>query len=161
MNTLAKGGKAPNIELPLLEGGTFSLREALQSGPVILAFFKISCPVCQYSFPLYDRLAKRLAKQGVQVIGVSQDNAKDTQRFVIDYGVKFPIALEETSKFAVSNAYGLTNVPTLFAIAQDGTIEMSSVGWAKDDVEAVLQRYDSAPVPLFQTDETIASFRAG
>jgi hypothetical protein len=37
--------------------------------------------------------------------------------------------------YPVSNAYGLTNVPTIFWIAQDGEIEVSSVGWVKADFE--------------------------
>ena len=41
--------------------------------------------------------------------------------------------LDDTRSYPVSNAYGLTNVPTVFWIAQDGEIEVSSVGWIKAD----------------------------
>ena len=65
----------------------------------------------------------------------------------------------------MSNAYGLTNVPTIFWIAQDGEIEISSVGWIKKEMEEFNQRAAEASAgsakPLFRPDEQIADFRAG
>ena len=49
---------APDFTLPTLEGQKVSLKQLLQHGPVVLAFFKVSCPVCQYAFPLYERLSQ-------------------------------------------------------------------------------------------------------
>ena len=45
-----------------------------------------------------------------------------------------------TRSYPASNAYGLTNVPTIFWIAQDGEIEVSSVGWVKADFEEINRR---------------------
>src|SRR5437763_8379614 len=117
MAALDPGVKAPEVTLPLLSGGNFSLREALARGPVLLAFFKISCPVCQFAFPYFERLYKSYGKGPVTIMGVSQDNAADTRRFAQEFGVTFPIALDDTRSYPVSNAYGLTNVPTLFLVA--------------------------------------------
>jgi hypothetical protein len=65
----------------------------------------------------------------------------------------------------VSNAYGLTNVPSVFWIAQDGEIEISSVGWVKADFEAVNRKMAEArstsPVSLFKPGEDVRDFRAG
>jgi hypothetical protein len=65
----------------------------------------------------------------------------------------------------VSNAYGLTNVPTIFYIAPDGDIEVSCVGWSKTDVEAINQKLaehrDQPPAPLWRKGEDIQDFRAG
>jgi peroxiredoxin len=43
---LQPGVSAPDISLPGLDGSAWNLREALLHGPVVLAFFKISCPTC-------------------------------------------------------------------------------------------------------------------
>jgi len=51
MAALSAGISAPEFNLPTIKGERFSLREALARGPVVAAFFKISCPVCQYAFP--------------------------------------------------------------------------------------------------------------
>ena len=56
------------------------------------------------------------ASRNVSVIGISQNNARDTQKFMKEFGVTFPVALDDPANYAVSNAYGLTNVPTLFYI---------------------------------------------
>ena len=53
------------------------------------------------------------------------------------YGLTFPVLLDDTSTYEVSNAYGLTNVPTIFWIAQDGEIEISSVGWIRKDMDRI------------------------
>ena len=117
-----------------------SLREALAKGPVVLVFFKNSCPVCQYALPFLERLFQANRGANVTVLGISQDKASDTKAFMREYGVTFPIALDDPAHYKVSNAYGLTNVPTVFYIAPSGEIEVSSVSWSKADVEAVNRR---------------------
>ena len=47
MPALDTGVMAPDFTLPTIDGEQVSLKEALQKGPVLLAFFKVSCPVCQ------------------------------------------------------------------------------------------------------------------
>jgi hypothetical protein len=79
--------------------------------------------------------------------------------------VTFPVLLDDTHTYTVSNAYGLTNVPSLFWIAPDGEIEITSVGWSRKDVEEFNQRAAGIPgigaQTLFRPDEQVADFRAG
>ena len=82
MAALAAGKQAPDFSLPTVDGKTVSLHEALKKGPVVLAFFKVSCPVCQYAFPFYERIFQANRQANVSFIGVSQDKAKDTQAFL-------------------------------------------------------------------------------
>ena len=165
MAALATGTKAPEFELKSLDGKRFSLDEALTRGPVVLAFFKVSCPTCQYALPFLERLYKAYGKSGVTLVGVSQNDAKDTRAFNRQFGVTFPVLLDDTHKYPVSNAYGLTNVPTVFWIAQDGEIEISSVGWLKADFEQINRRMaeagKTAPAAVFQPGEDVRDFRAG
>ena len=165
MAALTAGTKAPDFTLFGLDGSKFSLQEALRRGPVLAAFFKISCPVCQYAFPFFERLHKAHGGQKVTIVGISQDNPRDTAAFLKEYGVTFPTLLDDPNGYAVSNAYGLTNVPTVFLIAQDGSIEISSVGWVKQDIKQLNAKLASAhqaamPV-LFKPGEDIRDFRAG
>ncbi len=165
MVALAAGTKAPSFSLKAIDGADFSLDEALTRGPVVLAFFKVSCPTCQYALPFLQRLYKAYGKNGVTLIGVSQNDAKDTRAFNQQFGVTFPVLLDDTQKYPVSNAYGLTNVPTIFWIAQDGEIEISSVGWLKADFEQINRRMaeagKTAPAAVFQPGEDVRDFRAG
>jgi peroxiredoxin len=165
METLKAGVKAPPFTLATTEGSNFSLAEALERGPVVLAFFKKSCPVCQYAFPLYERLFQAYGNQGVTLVGVSQNPKKETEAFANSFGATFPILLDDTVTYPVSNAYGLTNVPTLFWIGSNGKIEISSVGWSRKDYEAIGTRMAEArnipPALLVQAHEKIDDFRFG
>jgi len=165
MAALALGAKAPDFALKNLDGKRFSLGDELERGPVVLAFFKVSCPTCQYAFPFYERLHKAYGNQGVRLVGISQNDAKETAAFIKDFKLTFPVLLDDTRSYPVSNAYGLTNVPTIFWIAQDGEIEVSSVGWLKADFEEINRRMaesgKSALAAMFRPGEDVRDFRAG
>jgi peroxiredoxin len=165
MAALTAGSKAPDFELKAMDGRRFVLREELACGPVVLAFFKVSCPTCQYAFPFLERLERAYGHQGVRIIGVSQNDPKQTAAFTKEFGVTFPVLLDDTDKYPVSNAYGLTNVPTVFWIAQDGEIEVSSVGWVKAEFDDINRKMaESAkitPAAVFNPREDVRDFRAG
>jgi len=165
MAALATGTKAPEFELKTLDGKRFLLSEALSRGPVVLAFFKVSCPVCQFAFPYLERLHKAYRQQGYTLVGVSQNDAKETSAFNKEFRVTFPVLLDELGRYPVSNAYGLTNVPTLFWIAPDAEIEVSSVGWLRADFDSINRKMAEAgklaATPLFKPGESVPDFRAG
>ena len=165
MAALSAGVLAPDFTLPTVQGAQVSLHEALDKGPVVLVFFKVSCPVCQYSLPFLERVFQANRAGRVAVLGISQNEARETQAFLREYGVTFPVALDDPANYAVSNAYGLTNVPTIFYIAPSGEIEVSCVGWSKSDVEAINQKLaehrNQPPAPLWRRGEDIQDFRAG
>jgi peroxiredoxin len=165
MATLTAGTKAPEFELQAMDGRRFSLRDELVRGPVVLAFFKVSCPVCQYTFPFLERLYKAYRNKGVALVGVSQNDPKETAAFNKEFGVTFPVLLDPQDKYPVSNAYGLTNVPTLFWIDQDSEIEVSSVGWVKADFEEIAHKMAetaaTSPTAIFKPGEEVRDFQAG
>jgi peroxiredoxin len=165
MGALSAGTSAPDFSLPNMQDEKFSLREALARGPVVAAFFKISCPVCQYAFPFLERIYQAHGNRSMTWVGVSQNDKKDTLAFRKEYGVTFPVLLDDPDRFAVSNAYGLTHVPTIFWIAQDQTIAIASVGWSRQDIVEISRRAAAAAgnelVPVFAPDEQVADFRAG
>jgi peroxiredoxin len=165
MAALTAGTSAPDFKLQTMDGSQFSLSDALKRGPVVAAFFKISCPVCQYAFPFLERIYKGHGGKKVTIVGVSQNSKKDTAAFIKEYGVTFPVLLDDTNTYPVSNAYGLTNVPTIFWIGQDGEIEISSVGWERKEIEEISRRAATftgeGPKPVFLANEQIPDFRAG
>jgi peroxiredoxin len=165
MAALTAGSKAPEFDLKAMDGKRFVLREELARGPVVLAFFKVSCPVCQYAFPFLERLERAYGHTGVRIIGVSQNDPKQTAAFTKEFGVTFPVLLDDRETYPVSNAYGLTNVPTVFWIAQDGEIEVSSVGWVKAEFEDVNRKMAESgkitPAVVFKPGEDVRDFRAG
>src|SRR5271156_831453 len=116
MAALTAGTKAPEFELKAMDGRRFVLRDELARGPAVLAFFKVSCPTCQYAFPFLERLNQAYGRKNVALVGVSQNDASKTAAFTKEFGVTFPVLLDSAEAYPVSNAYGLTNVPTIFWI---------------------------------------------
>jgi peroxiredoxin len=164
MSALNPGSKAPDVRLPLVNGGVFALTDALSKGRVALAFFKVSCPVCQYAFPYFERFSQKLKGRGITFIGVSQDNSRDTAEFAKIFGVTFPIALDQPDRYPISAAYGLTNVPTLIVVGENGVIEHSIVSWSKSEMEALYRGFwdsETAGSPIFLPGEKVAEFKPG
>ena len=111
------GSPAPDFRLPRLEGGEVTLSELVANGPVLLAFFKISCPICQLAFPVLERIH---AASTLPIYAISQNDAPDTLEFNRHFQVTFPTLLDsEESGFPASNDYGISSVPTLFLIDPD------------------------------------------
>jgi peroxiredoxin len=179
MPALTAGKMAPEFSLPTIppqhassgraadpgDGKSFSLAEARQRGPVVLAFFKISCPVCQFAFPYVERLFEAYKGKNVTIVGVSQNDKGDTARFVKEYGVKFAVALDDPKSYPASNAYGLTNVPTIFYVTSDGVVEQSIVGWSRSEMQELSQSIGTAvsasPSSIFNPGESVPEFKAG
>lgn len=166
MPALEAGVQAPEIELQYLDGKKFSLKEERKKGPVVAVFFKVSCPVCQMALPYLDRIYKAYARSGAfTFIGVSQDNAADTRTFNRQFNVSFPVLLDPAGKYPVSNAYGLTNVPTTFLVSPEGEIDFASVSWSKADVEQLNRRLASmsnaTAAQIFLPGEKVAEYKPG
>jgi peroxiredoxin len=165
MTHIVAGNTAPGFSLKSLDNKEYSLNALMDRGPVVAAFFKVSCPVCQFSFPFLERLYKRYGGDGVTLLGISQDDARATTKFAKEYGVTFPILLDDENGYLVSNAYGLTNVPTIFLIATDGTVKISSMGFDKNDLESIAaslaERKKISLAPLFRPDEIVPANKPG
>jgi peroxiredoxin len=164
MTHIVVGATAPGFSLKSLDGTEYSLAKLLRRGPVVVAFFKISCPVCQFTFPFLERLYQRYGSDGVAFLGISQDNATDTKDFARQFGVTFPILVDEKG-YPVSNGYGLTNVPTFFLIDTDGNVKVSCLGFGKVELEEIAKelaaRRKIALAPLFTANENIPVHKPG
>lgn len=164
MTNIVAGKKAPDFSLKSLDGREHSLKSALEKGPVVAAFFKVSCPVCQFTFPFLERLYQRYGKEGVTFLGISQNDAGDSKKFAQQYGATFPTLLDAKG-YPASNAYGLTNVPTIFLIDTDGTVKVSSMGFSKADLEAMANaladRKRISRAPVFLPGESVPAYKPG
>lgn len=164
MSDILPGARAPNFELPAIDGQRHSLKQALRDGPVLAAFFKVSCPTCQFTFPFLERMYENFGGGKLKFWAVSQDDKRDTGDFCDEYGVKFT-ALTDERGYPASNAYGLTNVPSIFFIGQDGIVQAACVGFSRqvlEDMNALAARAAAKPTqPLFHVDEIIPESKHG
>ena len=166
MTNIVAGNPAPAFSLKGLDGKDFSLGKLLKQGPVVGAFFKISCPVCQFTFPYLERLHKRYGGDGVTFLGISQDDSPSTKDFAREFGITFSMVLDEKQKgYPASNAYGLTSVPTIFLIEPDGVVKISCMGFDKRDLESIAatlaERKKIPPAALFRPEESVPAHKPG
>src|SRR5579864_1889238 len=167
MSIVLPGKKAPPFELTGMDGKKYSLQGALARGPLLLIFFKVSCPTCQFTFPFVERMYGQFqaaGAAGVQVWGISQDNSQNTQRFARDWSVTFPLLIDE-EPYEISQEYGLIHVPTLFLISPDGRVEISGDGFCKADLlgirKSLANQLAVKPVELFRAGEQVPDFKPG
>jgi peroxiredoxin len=130
---LEPGSRAPDFRLPGLDGGAVALQEMVANGPAVIAFFKTTCPVCQFTFPFLERIHKGGT---LAVYAISQDDAEDAREFNRQFGLTLPTLLDtERSGYPASNAFGISSVPTTFLIERDGDISRVIEGWSKREIE--------------------------
>ena len=166
MSVLQTGSQAPDFSLPDRNGEIRSLYETLQGKSILLTFFKITCPTCQYALPFFDRLSVAIEESTVKFWAISQNSHQETFAFNNEFGIDLPQLFDpEDKNFPVSNAYGITHVPSSFLVGQDGTIAASSVGWDKSEFKMISKKIAVATsIPdlmVFSPGEDILDYRAG
>lgn len=153
--TLDAGDAAPRIQLPDVDGRIRSLDEFLSAGPALLVLFKVSCPTCQFTLPFLERL------QGgrLQVVGISQDDAEWTREFNTEFGLTFPTLTDlAATNYPVSNAFGITIVPSLFLVQPDGRISWTGVGFSR---QSMVELAEMAGVPVLKSGERVPEWKSG
>jgi peroxiredoxin len=167
MAMVAAGKRAPTFELASTNGRTYRLREALERGPVLVAFFKVSCPTCQYAFPFLERLYQQFrhaGTEGATVWGIAQDPAAHAEEFARKLGVTFPVLIDD-KPYRISGEYALTYVPSIFLISPDGYVQVASDGFSKRDLTKIhkllADHWPINPPPLFSSGEQVPEFKPG
>ncbi len=131
---LAPGSDAPPFALPADDGSERSLEDLSAGGPVVLAFFKTSCPTCRMSFPVYAELHRRYGDV-IPVVPVAQDPIDDAAPWLDQAGFKGLFVEDHSSDFATSDAYEIQSVPTLVMV-EDGKVVATGEGWDRERANA-------------------------
>ncbi|MFS0646099.1 redoxin domain-containing protein [Siminovitchia sp. 179-K 8D1 HS] len=130
---LSPGEIPPDFELQTLDGQTIRLSD-YKGKKVILNFWATWCPPCRAEMPYLENYYKTKAKkQNVEIIAVNLTNAETSRNkletvkdFADEYGLTFPIPLDETGK--VGNTYQTITIPTSYMIDSKGIIHEKIIG---------------------------------
>jgi peroxiredoxin len=164
MATLTTGREAPVFELVGIDGNKYSLNHTLTHNPILLIFFKVSCPTCQFTLPFVERLYRQIRERGGQIWGISQDNPEESQKFARKFGISFPILVDE-KPYLVSRQYGVKFVPTLFLIDKGRAVRVTGDGFSKADLLEIHGVFGTelafTPAPLFRPEEKIPEYKPG
>ncbi len=161
--TLEAGVSAPQFTAEGVDGRTYSLHEALSSGPVLLVFFKTTCSTCDLAFPYINRL-RSLHPGGWQLWAVGQDPPDRAREYAQRRGIDYPV-LPDTPAYAVSKSYDPPATPTLFLIDRDGRLAYVSYGFSKDDLNELsrllAQSLGAEPRVVAPPDDGQPAFQPG
>jgi peroxiredoxin len=153
--TLRAGDRAPDFRLANASGTVVSLDDLLAEGPVLLAFYKVTCPTCQLTLPYLERLAGG----GVRVVAISQDDPGASARFDREFGVHLETLFDKASDgYPVSNAFGIEFVPSLFLVEPGKSIAAAVEGFSKREMTALAGR---AGKLMFGPQDYVPEMKAG
>ncbi|MDP9267580.1 MAG: TlpA family protein disulfide reductase [Acidobacteriota bacterium] len=132
-----KGAVAPDFQLKSLsdsQGKPVKL-SGYRGKAVVLNFWATWCGPCKIEMPWFAELQKQYGPQGLEVVGVAQDDAsEDTIRqFARETGADYTILQGGN---AIGDAYGAQFLPTTIYIGRDGKIIDKVVGLvSKSEIE--------------------------
>ena len=114
----------PNISMPTLDGGQWSLKENA-GRVVVLNFWATWCEPCRTEVPYLIKLRGELGGKGLSVAGVTLDEGTDVvKKFVAEYKVDYPILVPP----AGSPWTKLENTPTTLVIDREGRLAQKYIG---------------------------------
>ena len=124
----------PEFHMKTLDGGSWSL-SGHRGSVVLLNFWATWCPPCRQELPGLVRLANAYRSRGVEVAGVSMDEAAELVRqFAVQHAISYPVLLPRPGEELASQVQSL---PTSLLIDRQGRIAKTYVG---AESEAVFRR---------------------
>jgi peroxiredoxin len=111
----------------------------LGSQPALVVFFETDCPTCRLAVPYLNKLAR-----GARVIGISQDDDAATKQFTEQLATAFPV--QRDHGLALSQAFDLKFVPSLFLIGPGGRVLRAHFGFDKSGLNQIADQLRCAPV---------------
>jgi len=123
-----QGFLAPDFELQTTEGETINLSD-LHGQAVLVNLWATWCPPCRAEMPSIEKVYNEYKDQGFIVLAINmtyQDTFANIAPFIDEYGLTFPILLDETSE--VGTAYQLRSLPSSFFIDREGIISEVVIG---------------------------------
>jgi len=108
--------------------------EAQRGKVVVLNFWASWCyPACYEEAPVLERGWRAFKDRGVVVMGIDiQDKTEAGKKFINDFSLTFPNALDPTGRVSVD--YGVYGVPETFFIDAKGRVRAKHVGAVTDEV---------------------------
>jgi thiol-disulfide isomerase/thioredoxin len=122
------GFAAPDFALKTPDGEEYTLSK-LKGNAVLVNLWATWCPPCRAEMPAIDKMYKEYKDQGFIVLAVNmtyQDDPTNVVPFIQEYGLTFPILLEETGD--VGAAYQLRSLPSSYFINRAGIVQEVVIG---------------------------------
>ena len=118
--------RAPNFTLKTLKGESITLSD-LRGTPVMVVFWRIACPSCEYQKPFIQALYDTEPKAPLEILSINiGDKALAVSQYAASSNMTFPILLDTGGK--VTQAYGIPGVPVTIFIDINGIMQAYKIG---------------------------------
>lgn len=108
---LSVGESAPMFITTNANRNQFSLKKALNKGPVVLIFYRgFWCPICNKHLGILQDSLKLIEKKGAQVIAISPEKPEYLNKMEEKSGVEFTLLYDED--YTIADAYDVTFNPS-------------------------------------------------
>jgi len=111
---LQTGDKAPDFTLPNAKGGSVNLKQALESGSVILNYYRGGwCPFCNLEFRALSKAQPDFKALGARLIGISPETPDTSLSTAEKNRLDYDVLSDEGN--VVARQYGLVmKVPEIY-----------------------------------------------
>ena len=123
-----EGFLAPDFTLQSITGETYRLSD-LRGQAVVINLWATWCPPCRAEMPALQKMYEEYKAQGLVILAVNstvQDTASAVAPFAAEYGLTFPILLDETG--SVTSAYQVRSLPSSYFIDRKGIVRQVIIG---------------------------------
>lgn len=133
---------APSLAGPTLDDAAFDLAD-WRGQVVVVNVWASWCVPCQQEQPLLVEAYRRLAPQGLKMVGINvRDRPQDATGFLQQYGnAPWPSVVDPDGRHAVD--WGTFALPETYLVDRSGTVVAKAVGqldagWIQDEVVPLL-----------------------
>jgi peroxiredoxin len=117
---------APEFTLQNVDGSTVNLLD-FRGRPVMLTFWQINCPACQFQMPFTQALYDKWSSDSLVILTINTgDRPSDVEDYVNSRGITYPVLLDTQTK--VAQDYGIIGVPTTYFIDDRGFFKGYQIG---------------------------------
>ncbi|HXX68931.1 MAG TPA: phosphoenolpyruvate carboxykinase domain-containing protein [Polyangiaceae bacterium] len=132
------GKPGPDFAEKTVTGNRMLALHDLSGKIAVVDFWATWCEPCKKSFPKLEALNAKYGADGVQVVGVSEDDDNSGIRdFAANLGAKFPLVWDENK--TIASRWQPKAMPSTFILDRSGKIRFVHLGY-HDNEEAVLER---------------------
>jgi cytochrome c biogenesis protein CcmG, thiol:disulfide interchange protein DsbE len=135
------GKKAPDFTVATMVNGKGKVAlEELRGKVVLLDFWAAYCEPCRRSFPKLQDLHARYEASGLQIVGISEDDAETKNEipgFASTFGAKFTLGWDEDK--SIARSYNAPAIPSSFLIDRSGIVRYAHAGY-HDGEEVAVER---------------------
>lgn len=125
-----------------------------------LLFYKVTCPTCAVAAPAAERFHEAFADR---FVAVAQDPPEAVEEFARSHGNTFR-SISDAPPYAISDAYGIRTVPTLFLLEGGRTADIveswDREGWNRV-AAGLAERSGMPPIAVSADGDGLPPFKPG